>query len=90
MWNTESEAENDSEAGLQLELGFVESKVGSDLTERLALTEHVFEIETLVEHGFEAGPLTENGFEPGPWTELGFEAGSWSENGFETGYVFVA
>lgn len=88
MWNTESEAENDSEAELQFELGFVELKLGSDLAESLASTEHVFQIETLVELGFETEPLTEDGNEPGP--EPGFEAGSWTGDGFETGFVFVA
>lgn len=61
MWNTESEAENDSEAELQIELGFVELKLGSDLAEPLASTEHAFEIETLIELGFETEPLTEDG-----------------------------
>lgn len=57
MWNIESEAENDSETGLQQqpELGFVESKVGSELLEP----------ESLVELGFEAECLIVNLSEPG-------------------------
>lgn len=83
MWDTESEAENESEAGLQVELGFLESKVGSDFAEPLA--EHMFEPGPWTGHGFEPGALTERGLETGSLAKHGFEPGPWNEYGFAPG-----